>query len=140
MDQPESPQILAMREALRQAEEAAERRRLAKLKEREGEASLPELSPEDQAVLEATGSASLVAGAMIGAVGGSLSPTTPFYSDATEDAYPYDPERANELLDEAGWTGRDSEGYRTKDGQRLRAVLPATTDQQPAAFSPVTAT
>jgi peptide/nickel transport system substrate-binding protein len=69
-----------------------------------------------------------------GEVGGPLSPTTPFYSDATEDAYPYDPERANELLDEAGWTERDGEGYRTKDGQRLRAVLPATTDQQPAAF------
>lgn len=66
--------------------------------------------------------------------GGSLSPTTPFYSDATEDAYPYDPDRAAELLDEAGWTERDAEGYRVKDGQRLRVVLPATTDQQPAAF------
>lgn len=54
MDQPESPQILAMRDALRQAEEAAERRRLAKMKEREGHADTPELSPEDRAVLEAT--------------------------------------------------------------------------------------
>lgn len=27
---------------------------------------------------------------------------------------------ANALLDEAGWTGRDAEGFRTKDGQRLR--------------------
>ncbi|MFX8871854.1 ABC transporter substrate-binding protein, partial [Acinetobacter baumannii] len=26
---------------------------------------------------------------------------------------------ANKLLDEAGWTGRDSEGFRTKDGKRL---------------------
>ncbi|MFT4190730.1 MAG: ABC transporter substrate-binding protein [Comamonas sp.] len=26
---------------------------------------------------------------------------------------------ANRLLDEAGWTGRDAQGYRTKDGQRL---------------------
>lgn len=26
---------------------------------------------------------------------------------------------ANELLDEAGWSGRDAQGYRTKDGRRL---------------------
>lgn len=53
MEQPESPQIAAMREALKQAEEAAERRRLAKLKEREGALST-EMSEEDLAVIEAT--------------------------------------------------------------------------------------
>jgi len=46
----------------------------------------------------------------------------------TEDAFGYkdeseklvfDPDRANELLDEAGWTERDAEGYRVKDGERL---------------------
>lgn len=68
------------------------------------------------------------------AASGPLSPTTPFYTDATAEAYAYDPERAGRLLDEAGWTERDSEGYRVKDGERLRVVLPATTDQQPAAF------
>ncbi len=35
------------------------------------------------------------------------------------DELAYDPDRANELLDEAGWTERDSEGYRTKNGERL---------------------
>jgi peptide/nickel transport system substrate-binding protein len=35
------------------------------------------------------------------------------------DAYSTDVDKANRLLDEAGWTARDSEGYRTKDGQRL---------------------
>jgi peptide/nickel transport system substrate-binding protein len=32
-----------------------------------------------------------------------------------------DIEAANALLDESGWTERDDEGYRVKDGQRLRA-------------------
>ena len=36
----------------------------------------------------------------------------------------YDPDKANELLDEAGWTERDDEGFRTKDGKRLTVVLP----------------
>jgi len=68
------------------------------------------------------------------AASGPLSPSTPFYTDATAEAYAYDPERAEELLDEAGWTERDSAGFRVKDGKRLQAILPATTDQQPAAF------
>ncbi|MEI2421648.1 ABC transporter substrate-binding protein, partial [Arthrospira platensis SPKY2] len=37
-------------------------------------------------------------------------------------SYPYDPERAEALLEEAGWTmGRD--GVRVKDGQRLTIGL-----------------
>ena len=32
-----------------------------------------------------------------------------------------DPAAADDLLDEAGWTERDAEGYRTKDGKRLSA-------------------
>lgn len=35
------------------------------------------------------------------------------------DKLTFDPERANALLDEAGWTQRDAEGYRVKDGERL---------------------
>ncbi|MDH6181234.1 peptide/nickel transport system substrate-binding protein [Microbacteriaceae bacterium SG_E_30_P1] len=49
-----------------------------------------------------------------------LGPTTPNSYDASlEGSWPYDPEKAGELLDAAGWTERDSEGYRTKDGERL---------------------
>lgn len=49
-----------------------------------------------------------------------LGPTTPNSYDASlENSWPYDPDKANALLDAAGWTGRDSEGYRTKDGARL---------------------
>nr|WP_256215663.1 ABC transporter substrate-binding protein [Pseudomonas sp. NBRC 111131] len=55
--------------------------------------------------------------------GGPLSVATPFYSGDFEHSQDYDPARAAKLLDEAGWTGRDSDGYRTKDGQRLRAVV-----------------
>ncbi len=49
----------------------------------------------------------------------SISPTSPFYDTSYENSWSYDPDRANALLDEAGWSERDSEGYRTKDGERL---------------------
>lgn len=40
-----------------------------------------------------------------------------FYTEP-EQTYPYDPELANQMLDEAGWT-MGSDGVRTKDGERL---------------------
>ncbi|GHF25206.1 ABC transporter substrate-binding protein [Pseudolysinimonas yzui] len=55
---------------------------------------------------------------------GGVSQTTPGYSQAAADWYDYDPEKANALLDEAGWTERDADGFRTKDGERLHVVLP----------------
>ncbi|MCK2037109.1 ABC transporter substrate-binding protein [Microbacterium sp. SSW1-49] len=48
-----------------------------------------------------------------------LGSTTPGYDAALEGTWAFDPEAANALLDEAGWTDRDDEGYRTKDGTRL---------------------
>ena len=42
------------------------------------------------------------------------------------DAYTFDPERANELLDDAGWTERDADDVRMKDGERLTARFPVT--------------
>jgi peptide/nickel transport system substrate-binding protein len=56
--------------------------------------------------------------------GGSISTGTPDYDSAYADDYPYDPAKANELLNEAGWTGRNAEGYRTKDGKVLTVVMP----------------
>lgn len=35
------------------------------------------------------------------------------------EVFATDVDRANALLDEAGWTDRDPDGYRTKDGERL---------------------
>jgi len=51
-----------------------------------------------------------------------LGPTTPNSYDASlEGTWSFDQAKANELLDAAGWTGRDSENYRTKNGVRLSA-------------------
>ncbi|MCK6065532.1 MULTISPECIES: ABC transporter substrate-binding protein [Microbacterium] len=50
-----------------------------------------------------------------------LGSTTPAYDPSLEGTWEFDPERAGQLLDEAGWTERDSEGYRTKAGARLSA-------------------
>lgn len=50
----------------------------------------------------------------------SVSPRSPYYDESLEQAITYDPEAANALLDKAGWTERDAEGYRTKDGERLK--------------------
>jgi peptide/nickel transport system substrate-binding protein len=58
----------------------------------------------------------------------SVSKATPGYDAAVDSAYPYDPAKANQLLNAAGWTGRDAAGYRTKDGKELdvKLVYPAS--------------
>ncbi|WP_217184254.1 ABC transporter substrate-binding protein [Streptomyces sp. AC495_CC817] len=48
-----------------------------------------------------------------------LGSTTPGYDSSLEGSWPYDPDEANRLLDEAGWTQRDGDGIRMKDGKRL---------------------
>ncbi|MDE0546974.1 ABC transporter substrate-binding protein [Microbacterium sp. C7(2022)] len=50
-----------------------------------------------------------------------LGSTTPGYDASLEGTWEFDPDAANALLDEAGWTERDDEGYRLKDGERLSA-------------------
>jgi peptide/nickel transport system substrate-binding protein len=50
---------------------------------------------------------------------GSISQSTPGYNEDVADDYPYDPEKAVELLEDAGWTEVDGDGYRVKDGQVL---------------------
>lgn len=55
---------------------------------------------------------------------GSVSQATPGYSQKAADTYSYDIDTANDLLDEAGWTETDSDGYRAKDGETLSVVLP----------------
>ncbi|MEU7837988.1 MULTISPECIES: ABC transporter substrate-binding protein [unclassified Nonomuraea] len=54
-----------------------------------------------------------------------LSPSTPAYAGDLTGSWPYDPAKAGALLDQAGWTGRDAAGYRTKDGRRLTLEWPA---------------
>jgi peptide/nickel transport system substrate-binding protein len=55
---------------------------------------------------------------------GPLSAATVGYDKSIEGAYSYDPAKANALLDEAGWSAKDAEGYRTKDGKRLVVAHP----------------
>ncbi|MBX6385920.1 MAG: ABC transporter substrate-binding protein [Microbispora sp.] len=45
--------------------------------------------------------------------------TSPFYDPSLEGTYGGNAAKANALLDAAGWTERDAEGYRVKDGKRL---------------------
>ena len=45
--------------------------------------------------------------------------STPPYSDPNLKPYPYDPEEAKRLLDEAGWVDSNGDGTRDKDGTEL---------------------
>lgn len=54
---------------------------------------------------------------------GSLSQSTPGYAADVAEHYAYDPDRAIALLEEAGWTEVDEDGYRVKDGQRLEVRI-----------------
>ena len=49
------------------------------------------------------------------------------YSDP--DLFGYDQDAAADLLDEAGWTEKDSDGYRVKDGVTLELDFPVSTNQ-----------
>ncbi|MEU8223310.1 ABC transporter substrate-binding protein [Kribbella sp. NPDC048915] len=51
-----------------------------------------------------------------------LTPITPGYSDAASKTYSYDPDKAGQLLDQAGWKAGDG-GARTKNGQPLNLEI-----------------
>ncbi|WP_116953078.1 ABC transporter substrate-binding protein [Jiangella endophytica] len=59
---------------------------------------------------------------------GFLVPSTPAYVENTNAEFAYDVDQANEFLDEAGWTERDAEGYRVRDGRRLSLYFPTLGD------------
>ncbi len=50
------------------------------------------------------------------------------YTDPGLKAYPYDPEQAKKLLDQAGWVNSDGDGVRDKNGAPLVLKYGATTD------------
>lgn len=60
-----------------------------------------------------------------GAATSLFSPGTVGYTDKSAK-FAYDPDKSNSLLDSAGWTDRDADGYRTKAGKRL--VIKTYTD------------
>ncbi|MFD7312247.1 ABC transporter substrate-binding protein [Promicromonospora sp. NPDC059942] len=45
------------------------------------------------------------------------------------DLFTVDTDAASDLLDDAGWAERDSDGYRVKDGERLSLDFPVSTNQ-----------
>lgn len=62
-------------------------------------------------------------GARIPNKNGALSPATETYDQSLDTAFAFDQTKANKLLDEAGWTTRDADGIRTKDGKALKLRL-----------------
>ena len=56
--------------------------------------------------------------------GGPLSSVTPFYSPDFEHTKDYDPALAARLLDQAGWSARDADGIRIRNGHRLVVHIP----------------
>ena len=78
--------------------------------------------PVRQAILHAIDTETIIDTLWYGtrkAAQGPLSSPTWAYNPAVESMYPYDPERAKALLDEAGWAP-GSDGIREKNGQKLR--------------------
>lgn len=59
-----------------------------------------------------------------------LATTTPDFKEDLENVIEFDADAAGALLDEAGWTGTDAEGYRTKDGERLSTTVPYADEDQ----------
>ncbi|MEE1825424.1 ABC transporter substrate-binding protein [Streptomyces sp. BE20] len=55
---------------------------------------------------------------------GPLAPSTPGADASLAKAWEFSKEKAERLLDEIGYTGRDSDGYRTKDGKRFTVEQP----------------
>ncbi|MDF2760703.1 MAG: transporter substrate-binding protein, partial [Thermomicrobiales bacterium] len=55
---------------------------------------------------------------------GPLEKLTPGYNPAVEEYYPFDPDRARQMLDEAGWTMNGD--FRAKEGQELKALFIVT--------------
>ncbi len=55
---------------------------------------------------------------------GPLASSTPGYWSGVEQYFPFDRDKANQLLDQAGWRPGPG-GIRVKDGQPLRAYFPA---------------
>lgn len=48
-----------------------------------------------------------------------IPPSSWAYSEEAVEAYAYDPDRARQLLDEAGWIDENGDGVREKDGETL---------------------
>jgi peptide/nickel transport system substrate-binding protein len=78
------------------------------------------------AVLAAVDTAAITRTVFAGQYRGAASPLSPAtfgYDASLHGSWGYHPTRAASLLDGLGWTGRDSAGYRTRDGKRFSIEL-----------------
>ena len=66
---------------------------------------------------------------------GPLSAVTPEYGSEVEGMYPHDPERAKDLLDQAGWLDTDGDGIRDKEGKPLVVLMSMVNWGQSRLFS-----
>ncbi|MPW09017.1 ABC transporter substrate-binding protein [Paraburkholderia sp. CNPSo 3155] len=68
---------------------------------------------------------------------------SPYYDTSLKGSWGNKIDEANKLLDASGWTTRDSEGYRTKDGKRLTVnveyIAEAVRDQRDTLIQSVAA-
>ena len=56
-------------------------------------------------------------------IGATIYPPSSAWASPNVTPYPFDPDRARQLLDEAGWTDSDGDGVRDKDGTPLAFTL-----------------
>ncbi|MFG1703099.1 ABC transporter substrate-binding protein [Nonomuraea sp. M3C6] len=80
-----------------------------------------------QALLAAVDRQSIIKGISFGqyqVAQGFVTSSTPGYAAGLDGTIAYDPAKAGQLLDEAGWTAKDKDGIRVKDGKRLTAYFP----------------
>jgi peptide/nickel transport system substrate-binding protein len=54
---------------------------------------------------------------------GPIEPLTPGYNPEVEKLYQFDPAKAKQLLEQAGWTANAATGIREKDGRPLKALF-----------------
>lgn len=66
---------------------------------------------------------------------GPLSAVTPDYDADVAGLYPYDPDRAKALLDEAGWSDHDGDGIRDRNGKPLSIDVSMVNWGESAPFS-----
>ena len=97
--------------------------------------SLPQLAEKEvrQAMLMALDRQQIIDDIWSGAAKvahSNLSPKFDFYYNENLKQYPYDPDAANALLDEAGWVDEDGDGIREKDGVRLSFTITVITGDQ----------
>lgn len=66
---------------------------------------------------------------------GLLMPAAPYYNEEINDMYPFDPDKARELLDGAGWVDTNGDGIREKNGMDCEidfVSFPGYLAEQPA--------